>query len=110
MEPGAWLRPLLHRVPDRSISFFCLKKNVWIWYEDGITIRYEVRKNGVYKKVVSKDGVIVGALLQGDLAYGGVLQQMIARKIDVRKVKKPLFEIDYSDFFHEKKDLEFAYV
>ena len=65
-------------------------------------------KNGVYKKVVSKDGVIVGALLQGDLAYG--LQQMIARKIDVRKVKKPLFEIDYSDFFHEKKDLEFAYV
>ena len=30
---------------------FCLKKNVWIWYEDGVTIRYEVRKNGVYKKV-----------------------------------------------------------
>ena len=66
-------------------------------------------KDGVYKKVVSKDGVIVGALLQGDLAYGGVLQQMIARKIDVRKVKKPLFEIDYSDFFHEKSNLEFAY-
>lgn len=66
-------------------------------------------KNGVYKKVVSKDGVITGALLQGDLAYGGVLQQMIARKIDVRKVKKPLFEIDYSDFFHEKANLEFAY-
>jgi len=66
-------------------------------------------KNGVYKKVVSRDGVIVGALLQGDLAYGGVLQQMIARKIDVRKVKKPLFEIDYSDFFHEKANLEFAY-
>ena len=59
---------------------------------------------GIYKKIVSKDGMIVGALLQGDLAYGGVLQQMIARKIDVRKVKKPLFEIDYSDFFHEKAD------
>ena len=66
-------------------------------------------KNGVYKKVVSREGVIVGALLQGDLAYGGVLQQMIARKIDVTKVKKPLFEIDYSDFFHEKANLEFAY-
>ena len=66
-------------------------------------------RDGVYKKVVSKDGVIVGALLQGDLAYGGVLQQMIARKLDVRKVRKPLFEIDYSDFFHEKKDLEFTY-
>ncbi|MBQ1311088.1 MAG: NAD(P)/FAD-dependent oxidoreductase [Blautia sp.] len=66
-------------------------------------------KDGVYKKVVSRDGVIIGALLQGDLAYGGVLQQMIARRIDVTRVKKPLFEIDYSDFFHEKANLEFAY-
>ena len=66
-------------------------------------------KGGVYKKIVSRDGVIVGALLQGDLAYGGVRQPMIARKLDVRKVRKPLFEIDYSDFFHEKANLEFAY-
>ena len=66
-------------------------------------------KGGVYKKIVHKDGKIIGALLQGDLAYGGVLQQMIARKIDVRKVKKPLFDIDYSDFFHIKDNFEFSY-
>ncbi len=67
-------------------------------------------KDGVYKKIVHKDGRIIGALLQGDLAYGGVLQQMIARKIDVRRVKKPLFEIDYSDFFHIKEgDYQFYY-
>lgn len=63
-------------------------------------------KDGVYKKIVHKDGVITGALLQGDLAYGGVLQQLIARKIDVRRVKKPLFEIDYSDFFHINENTE----
>ena len=34
---------------------------------------------------------------------------MIARKIDVRKVKKPLFDIDYSDFFHTKENFEFTY-
>ncbi len=66
-------------------------------------------RNGVYKKIVHKDGKIIGALLQGDLAYGGVLQQMIARKLDVRKVKKPLFDIDYSDFFHIKDNFEFSY-
>ena len=66
-------------------------------------------KNGVYKKIVHKNGKIIGALLQGDLAYGGVLQQMIARKLDVRKVKKPLFDIDYSDFFHIKDNFEFSY-
>lgn len=66
-------------------------------------------KGDVYKKIVHKDGVITGALLQGDLAYGGVLQQMIARKIDVRRVKKPLFDIDYSDFFHIGDNAEFFY-
>lgn len=67
-------------------------------------------KNGVYKKIVTQDGVIVGALLQGDLAYGGVLQQLIARKIDVRRVKKPIFEVDYSDFFHiDDENYQFYY-
>jgi len=68
------------------------------------------RRGDVYKKIVHQDGKIIGALLQGDLAYGGVLQQMIARQIDVRKVKKPLFDIDYSDFFHIRDNTyEFYY-
>lgn len=62
-----------------------------------------------YKKIIHKDGKIVGAVLQGDLAYGGILQQLIARKIDIRKVKKPVFDIDYSDFFHMKENFEFYY-
>ena len=69
------------------------------------TIQVETYRRGdVYKKIVHKDGKIIGALLQGDLAYGGVLQQMIARRIDVRRVRKPLFDIDYSDFFHMRDD------
>ena len=32
-------------------QFFCVEKNVWIWFEKGVTMRYEVRKNGVFKKV-----------------------------------------------------------
>lgn len=62
-----------------------------------------------YKKIVHKNGKITGAVLQGDLAYGGILQQLIARKIDVTKVKKPVFDIDYSDFFHVKENFEFYY-
>lgn len=62
-----------------------------------------------YRKVIHKGGKIYGAILQGDLAYGGVLTQLIARKIDVSKVKKPLFSIDYSDFFHTSDQFEFYY-
>ena len=62
-----------------------------------------------YKKIVHKNGRIEGAILQGDLAYGGILQQLIARKIDVTKVKKPIFDIDYSDFFHTKENFEYYF-
>ena len=39
-------------------EFFCSEKNIWIWHESWeelgekkeITVRYEVRKDGVYKK------------------------------------------------------------
>ena len=78
--------------------------------DDPSYISETYEKGDVYKKIVTKDGMIVGALMQGDLAYGGVLQQLIARKIDVRRVKKPIFEVDYSDFFHITDDnFEFYY-
>ena len=60
-------------------------------------------KKGNYKKIVHKNGEIKGAILQGDLSYAGILTQLIREKIDVSRVKKPLFNIDYSDFFGEFK-------
>lgn len=62
-----------------------------------------------YKKIVHQQGKIIGAVLQGDLAYSGILQQLIARKIDITRVKKPVFAIDYSDFFHMKENFEYVY-
>ena len=62
-----------------------------------------------YKKIIHKDGKIYGAIIQGDLSYAGVLTQLVKRKIDISKIKKPLFDIDYSDFFNEKANFEFYY-
>lgn len=62
-----------------------------------------------YKKIIHKDGKIHGAIIQGDLSYAGVLTQLIKEKIHVSKVKKPLFEIDYADFFNIKENLEYTY-
>ena len=69
-----------------------------------------IDKNGDdYKKIIYKDGCIYGAIIQGDLSYAGVLTQLIKENINVSKVKKPLFDIDYSDFFNIKENLEFVY-
>ena len=62
-----------------------------------------------YKKIIHKDGKIYGAIIQGDLSYAGVLTQLIKENIDVSKVTKSLFDIDYADFFNIKKNFEFSY-
>jgi NAD(P)H-nitrite reductase large subunit len=72
------------------------------------TVEIEKTERG-YKKVIHKDGKIYGAIIQGDLSYTGILTQLIAEKIDVSRVKKPLFNIDYSDFFTLKENFEFTY-
>ncbi|MBU3215815.1 FAD-dependent oxidoreductase [Clostridium estertheticum] len=76
---------------------------------DGTYIE-EVKIDGSnYKKIIHKDGKIYGSIIQGDLSYAGILTQLIREKIDISKVKKPLFEIDYSEFFNEEKNFEFSY-
>lgn len=73
-------------------------------------IQVEIKDTGdSYKKILHKNGRITGAILQGDLAYSGILQQLIARRIDISRVKKPIFDIDYSDFFHMNENFEFFY-
>ncbi|MGL5244830.1 MAG: NAD(P)/FAD-dependent oxidoreductase [Sarcina sp.] len=76
--------------------------------DDTYEIETEVDENN-YKKIIHKNGKIYGAIIQGDLSYAGVLTQLIKEKIDVSKVKKSLFDIDYSDFFNIKENLEYTY-
>jgi len=68
----------------------------------------EIKDNN-YKKIIHKEGKIYGAIIQGDLSYAGVLTQLVREKIDVSKVKKSLFKIDYADFFNIKENLEYTY-
>lgn len=68
-----------------------------------------LRTDNSYKKIIHKDGKIYGALVQGDISYSGVLTQIIKDKIDISKIKKSVFSIDYSDFFNIKNNLEFSY-
>lgn len=76
--------------------------------ERGHSVEYRRTKDS-YKKVVHKNGKITGAVLQGDLAYSGILQQLLIRKIDITKLEKPIFDVDYSEFFHVKENFEFYY-
>lgn len=77
--------------------------------DDSYTVVIENDDDGNYKKIIHKDGKIYGAIIQGDLSYSGILTQLIKNNIDVSKIKKSLFKIDYSDFFNMKDNFEFTY-
>ncbi|WP_138207948.1 NAD(P)/FAD-dependent oxidoreductase [Haloimpatiens lingqiaonensis] len=68
-----------------------------------------VDKNNLYKKIIHKDGIIYGAIFQGDISYCGVFTELIKNKINISSLKKDLFEISFSDFFHIKENGEFSY-
>ncbi|MCL2852273.1 MAG: NAD(P)/FAD-dependent oxidoreductase [Defluviitaleaceae bacterium] len=69
--------------------------------DSSYSVEIDIDDKGNYKKIIHKSGEIKGAIVQGDLSYAGILTQLIREQIDVTKVKKPLFKIDYSDFFGE---------
>ena len=69
--------------------------------DNSYNVETDFDDKGNYKKVIHKDGEIKGAIVQGDLSYSGILTQLIRGQVNVSKVKKPLFNIDYSDFFGE---------
>ena len=49
-------RTIFGPIPENyAREFFHHQKNIWIWYENGTTVRYEVRPAGVFKKI-AKDG------------------------------------------------------
>lgn len=89
-------------IPTMSIGINEIDNNEYI-------TEIQEDNKGNYKKIIHKDGKIYGAILQGDLSYSGILTQLISNKIDVSKVKKPIFNIDYSDFFHIEDNFEFTY-
>lgn len=90
-------------IPTLSLGDQSLYENT-----EGIIIEISENENS-YKKIAHKDGYIYGAIIQGDLEYTGVLTQLIRLDVDISKVKKSIFNIDYSDFFHLDTNCEFQY-
>ena len=70
------------------------------------------RKGGVYKKLILKDKILVGAILVGDIKNSGVLLRLIRERIDVSSFKDKLLQenFGYPDIMDFMKDKENIYV
>ena len=61
----------------------------------------------VYKKLVVKSGVIVGALFQGDIDNCGIYLRLVRDGVKVETLNKSLFSLNYADFFNQAANGEF---
>lgn len=70
------------------------------------------RKGGVYKKLILKDNLLVGAILVGDIKNSGILLRLIKERIDVSSFKSRLLKADfgYPDIMDFVKEREKIYV
>jgi nitrite reductase (NADH) large subunit len=94
-----------------SMNFFGIQTvSLGILEAPDNTYEVEIREyKDIYKKIIHKDGVIYGAILQGDISYCGILTQLIKNKIDVSKINKSVLDINYGDFYKVSEDGQYVY-
>ena len=73
------------------------------------TVKIRMYRNN-YEKIVMRDGVIVGVLLQGDITNGGFWQFLIKNSIDVSKINKQVFDLTFADFYGMQENHEYEWV
>lgn len=62
----------------------------------------------IYRKVIHKDGVVHGAVFQGDIDNCGVYLRLVRDKIPFTATNKHPLRLSYADFFQQAVNGEFA--
>jgi len=62
-----------------------------------------------YKKIIHKNGIIYGAILQGDISYCGVLTHLIKNRINISGKNKNVFNLSFADFYGTKDNGEYYF-
>ena len=66
--------------------------------------------DSIYKKIIHRDGIIHGAIFQGDISYCGVYMQLIKNRIDISNVSGSILDLDFSSFYGVKPNGEYVYL
>ena len=77
--------------------------------EEGDQIQIKEDKTQ-YKRIILKEGRVEGVLLQGDISHAGTWQYLIKNKIDVSKIEKNIFDINFADFYHVDEKGQYEWV
>ena len=74
---------------------------------DEVNIRED---RGRYQKVIIRDGVPVGVILQGDISRSGFWQYLIENKVSIASIPKSVWKISFADSYGMDKNGEYMWV
>ena len=74
---------------------------------DEVLVR-EDRKN--YQKLIMRDGIPLGVILQGEIGGSGFWQHLIKNKIPINKLNKSPWKVSYADFHGLEQNGEYKWV
>ena len=58
----------------------------------------EEDRNG-YRRLILRNGIVQGILLQGDISHSGIWQYIIKNRIEIGFLKEKIFQITFADFY-----------
>jgi len=64
---------------------------------------------GRYEKVILRQGVPTGVVLQGDISHSGFWQYLIKNKISIAALAKPVWKLSYTDFYGIEENGEYKW-
>lgn len=76
--------------------------------EEGDIVEVREDKN-CYEKVIMRDGIVMGVILQGDIAGSGFWQFLIKNKINVSSIPKSIWKISFADFYGIEQNGEYSW-
>lgn len=94
-------------LPIVSLGIYKIKENDEAFEE----LKISDAKTNLYKKLILKDNVILGAILIGDIRNSGIFLRLIREKINVSSFKDKLFKENFGypdimDFVKEKERIK----
>jgi NAD(P)H-nitrite reductase large subunit len=73
-------------------------------------VEYYCDAHNKYEKIILRDGVPVGVILQGNLSHSGFWQYLIKNKINIATIPKPPWKISFADYYGIEKNGEYKWI
>lgn len=69
--------------------------------QEGLKV-HEYKRGKTYRRLITRDGVLVGSILIGDVTYAGVLTAMIKSRRDITDIEDELLRGDFAAFVADR--------